>query len=114
MAAAGMYVYQQGVELGMFIDFTQNTYVQYYSYCEVKVYKRDVSCTVHLHTTYTHYSTWKGQTRGVLGKCRCLCCWQPLLVDLDQKVFKFLEDERSEGRLRDVTPEERVCLRDKM
>jgi len=37
MAAAGMYVYQQGVKLGMFIDFTQNTYVQYHSYCEDKV-----------------------------------------------------------------------------
>jgi len=37
MADAGMYVYQQGVELGMFIDFTQNTYVQYYSCYEVKV-----------------------------------------------------------------------------
>ena len=33
------------------------------------------------------------QTRGVLGKRRCLCCGQPLSVDLDQKVFEFLEDE---------------------
>ena len=33
------------------------------------------------------------QTRGVLGKRRRLCCGQPLSVDLDQKVFEFLEDE---------------------
>ena len=38
------------------------------------------------------------QTRGVLGKRRNLRCGQPLSVDLDQKVFEFLEDERSEGR----------------
>ena len=31
--------------------------------------------------------------RGVLGKRRHLRCGQPLSVDLDQKVFKFLEDE---------------------
>jgi len=33
------------------------------------------------------------QTQGVLGKCRCLRCGQPLSVNLDQKVFEFLEDE---------------------
>jgi len=31
-------------------------------------------------------STLKGQTRGMLGKCRCLCCGQPLSVDLDHRV----------------------------
>ena len=29
----------------------------------------------------------------MLGKSRCLCCGQPLSVDLDQKVFEFLEDK---------------------
>jgi len=33
----------------------------------------------------------------MLGKCRCLCCGQPLSVDLDQKVLEFLEDERNEA-----------------
>jgi len=31
-------------------------------------------------------STWKGQTRGMLGKRRCLRCGQPLSVDLDHRV----------------------------
>ena len=44
------------------------------------------------------YSALKGQTRGVLGKRRRLRCGQPLAVDLDHKVFEFLEDERREGR----------------
>jgi len=43
------------------------------------------------------YSTLKGKTKGVLGKH--LRRGQPLSVDLDQKVFEFLEDERSKGRL---------------
>jgi len=41
------------------------------------------------------YSTLNGKTRRKLGKCHCLDCGQPLSVDLDQKVFEFLEDERS-------------------
>jgi len=39
------------------------------------------------------YSTLNGQTRGVLGKRRCLRCGQPLSVNLDHKVFEFLEEE---------------------
>jgi len=35
----------------------------------------------------------QGQTHGMLGKRRRLHCGQPLSVDLDQKVFKFLEEE---------------------
>ena len=33
------------------------------------------------------YSTLKGQTHGVLGKRRRLCCGQPLSVDLDHRVL---------------------------
>ena len=40
----------------------------------------------------------KGQTSGALGKRRHLPHGKPLSVELDQKVFEFLEDERSEGR----------------
>ena len=44
------------------------------------------------------YSRLKGQTCGALGKRRRLCWGKPLSVELDQKVFEFLEEERSEGR----------------
>ena len=44
------------------------------------------------------YSRLKGQTCGGLGKRRRLCWGKPLSVELDQKVFEFLEEERSEGR----------------
>ena len=44
------------------------------------------------------YSLLKGQTSGAPGKRRRLCWGKPLSVELDQKVFEFLEEERSEGR----------------
>ena len=44
------------------------------------------------------YSVLKGQTPGVLGKRRCINHGKPLSLELDQKVFEFLEDERSERR----------------
>ena len=44
------------------------------------------------------YNVLKGQTSGALGKRRHLTHSKPLSVELDQKVFEFLEDERSEGR----------------
>ena len=44
------------------------------------------------------YSTLKGQTSGALGKRRRLIHGNPLSVELDQKVFEFLENERSKGR----------------
>ena len=72
---------------------------------EVKITKHQV-CRWHYPITYTEVKiritvvcTLNGQTRGVLGKHRHLRCGQPLSVDLDQKVFEFLEDERSEDRL---------------
>ena len=40
------------------------------------------------------YSTLKGQTRGVLGKHRRLCCGQPLSVDLDHRVSGGQEKRR--------------------
>jgi len=39
-------------------------------------------------------STLKGQTRRVLGKCRRLCCGQPLTVDLDHQVSGRQEKRR--------------------
>ena len=42
----------------------------------------------------TSYSTLKGQTREVLGKCRRLCCGQPLSVDLDHRVSGGQEKRR--------------------
>ena len=44
------------------------------------------------------YSVLKGQTSGALGKHRHINHGKPLSLELDQKVFEFLEDERSEGR----------------
>ena len=45
-----------------------------------------------------NYDTLKGQSCGVSGKRRRLRSGHHLSVNLDQKVFEFLEDERSEGR----------------
>ena len=43
---------------------------------------------------WQYYSTLKGQTRGVLGKCRRLCCGQPLSVALDHQVSGGQEKRR--------------------
>ena len=51
-----------------------------------------------VHEWCQKYSLLKEQTCGALGKRRRLCCGKPLSVELDQKVFEFLEEERSEGR----------------
>ena len=40
------------------------------------------------------YSTLKGETRGVLGKCRCVRCGQRLSVDLDHRVSGGQEKQR--------------------
>ena len=40
------------------------------------------------------YSTLKGQTRRVLGKCRHLHCGQPLSVDLEHQVSGGQEKRR--------------------
>ena len=48
------------------------------------------------------YSVLKGKTSGALGKRRRINHGKPLSLELDQKVFEFLEDERSEERARGV------------
>ena len=44
------------------------------------------------------YSLLKMQSSGAQGKRRRVCCGKPLLTELDQKVYEFLEEERSQGR----------------
>ena len=38
------------------------------------------------------------QSSGAQGKRRHVCCGKPLSTELDQKVYEFLEEERSQGR----------------
>ena len=68
-------------------------------------------------------STLKGQTRGMLGKRRCLRCGQPLSVDLDHRVSELVA--RADRQLLSVcnitlcqhlgvAPEEGAYSRDKM
>ena len=45
-----------------------------------------------------NYNALKEISCGVSEKCCRLRCGHPLSIDLDQKVFKYLDDKRSEGR----------------
>ena len=38
------------------------------------------------------------QSSGAQGKRRRVCCGKPLSTELDQKVYEFLEEERSQER----------------
>ena len=51
----------------------------------------------YVHEWCQCYSTLKGQTRGVLGKCHRLHCGQPLSVDLDHRVSEGREKRRQIG-----------------
>ena len=57
-------------------------------------------------------STLKGQTRGILGKRRCLRCGQPLSVDLDHRVSELVA--RADRHNLGVATEEGAYSRDKM
>jgi len=65
---------------------------------EASIYRTAKEFAIDRKSVHKCYSTMKGQTCRVLAKCHHLRCAQSLSVDLDQKAFEFLEDERSEGR----------------
>ena len=75
--------------------------VEWHRNNEASLHKRAKRFSVdrkHVREWCQKYSVLKGQTSGALGKRRRLTHGKPLSVELDQKVFEFLEDERSEGR----------------
>jgi len=59
---------------------------------EASVHKTAKEFAIDHESVHKCYSTMKGQTCGVLGKCYRLRCGQSLSVNLDQKAVELLED----------------------